>query len=83
MGLRPTWPPEALDSYPRDEAPEWVAKTAVARRCAQETRQFMPHQAVGELIGRVLARLCQCSGMSLEFGYSESRLRASIGPVRY
>jgi hypothetical protein len=31
----------------RDEAVEWAAKTAVACRCAQEVREFMPDPAVG------------------------------------
>ena len=31
----------------REEALEWAAKTAVACRCAQEVREFMPDSAVG------------------------------------
>ncbi len=31
----------------REEALEWAAKTALACRCAQEVREFMPDQAVG------------------------------------
>ncbi len=31
----------------REEALEWAAKTAAACRCAQEVREFMPDQAVG------------------------------------
>ena len=31
----------------REEALEWAAKTAVACRCAQEVREFMPDPAVG------------------------------------
>ncbi|HXG76816.1 MAG TPA: YciI family protein [Gaiellaceae bacterium] len=31
----------------RDEALEWAGKTAVACRCAQEVREFMPDPAVG------------------------------------
>jgi hypothetical protein len=30
-----------------EEALEWAAKTAVACRCAQEVREFMPDPAVG------------------------------------
>ena len=35
------------DVASRDEALEWAAKTAVACRCAQEVRKFMPDPAVG------------------------------------
>jgi len=31
----------------RDEALEWAAKIAVACRCAQEVREFLPDPAVG------------------------------------
>jgi hypothetical protein len=31
----------------REEALEWAAKTAVACRCAQEVREFMPDPTVG------------------------------------
>jgi hypothetical protein len=41
-----------VDVPSREEALEWAAKTAVACRCAQEVREFMPHPAVG-LIGNV------------------------------
>ena len=36
-----------VDVRSRDEALEWAAKTAVACRCAQEVREFMPDPAVG------------------------------------
>ena len=36
-----------VDVPSRDEAVEWAAKTAVACRCAQELREFMPDPAVG------------------------------------
>jgi hypothetical protein len=36
-----------VDVASRDEALEWAAKTAVACRCAQEVREFMPDEAVG------------------------------------
>ena len=36
-----------VDVPSRDEAVEWAAKTAVACRCAQEVREFMPDPAVG------------------------------------
>ena len=36
-----------VDVPSRDEALEWAAKTAVACRCAQEVREFMPDPAVG------------------------------------
>jgi hypothetical protein len=36
-----------VDVSSREEALEWAAKTAVACRCAQEVREFMPDQAVG------------------------------------
>jgi hypothetical protein len=36
-----------LDVSSREEALEWAAKTAVACRCAQEVREFMPDPAVG------------------------------------
>jgi hypothetical protein len=36
-----------VDVPSREEALEWAAKTAVACRCAQEVRQFMPDPAVG------------------------------------
>jgi hypothetical protein len=45
--------PEAIGGFwvvdvpSREEALEWAAKTAVACRCAQEVRQFMPDPAVG------------------------------------
>jgi hypothetical protein len=34
-------------SCPGEEALEWAAKTAVACRCAQEVREFMPDPTVG------------------------------------
>jgi hypothetical protein len=36
-----------LDVPSREAALEWAAKIAVACRCAQEVRQFMPDPAVG------------------------------------
>jgi hypothetical protein len=45
--------PEAVGGFwvadvsSRDEALAWAAKTAVACRCAQEVREFMPDPAVG------------------------------------
>jgi len=45
--------PEAIGGFwvvdvpSREEAMEWAAKTAIACRCAQEVREFMPDQAVG------------------------------------
>lgn len=36
-----------VDVPTREEALEWAAKTAVACRCAQEVREFMPDPAVG------------------------------------
>ncbi len=36
-----------VDVPSREEALEWAAKTAVACRCAQEVREFMPDPAVG------------------------------------
>jgi hypothetical protein len=36
-----------VDVASREEALEWAAKTASACRCAQEVREFMPDQAVG------------------------------------
>jgi hypothetical protein len=36
-----------LDTASREEALEWAAKIAVACRCAQEVREFMPDSAVG------------------------------------
>jgi hypothetical protein len=36
-----------VDVHTREEALEWAAKTAVACRCAQEVREFMPDPAVG------------------------------------
>jgi hypothetical protein len=45
--------PEAIGGFwvvdvpSRDEALDWAAKTAVACRCAQEVREFMPDPAVG------------------------------------
>ena len=36
-----------VDVHSREEALEWAAKTAVACRCAQEVREFMPDPAVG------------------------------------
>ena len=36
-----------VDVPSREEALQWAAKTAVACRCAQEVRQFMPDPAVG------------------------------------
>ena len=36
-----------VDVPSRDEAVEWAARTAVACRCAQEVREFMPDPAVG------------------------------------
>ena len=45
--------PEAIGGFwvadvpSREEALEWAAKTALACRCAQEVREFMPDPAVG------------------------------------
>jgi hypothetical protein len=45
--------PEAIGGFwvvevpSREEALEWAAKTAVACRCPQEVREFMPDPAVG------------------------------------
>jgi len=45
--------PEAVGGFwvvevpSREEALVWAAKTAVACRCAQEVREFMPDSAVG------------------------------------
>ena len=36
-----------VDAPSREEALQWAAKTAVACRCAQEVREFMPDPAVG------------------------------------
>src|SRR5512133_487909 len=36
-----------VDALSREAALEWAAKTAVACRCAQEVREFMPDPAVG------------------------------------
>jgi hypothetical protein len=36
-----------IDVPSRAEAVEWAAKTALACRCAQEVREFMPDSAVG------------------------------------
>ena len=36
-----------VDVPSREEALEWAAKTAVACRCPQEVREFMPDPAVG------------------------------------
>ena len=36
-----------IDAISREAALEWAAKTAVACRCAQEVREFMPDPAVG------------------------------------
>lgn len=36
-----------VDVPSRDQAVEWAVKTAVACRCAQEVREFMPDPAVG------------------------------------
>jgi hypothetical protein len=36
-----------LDAPSREAAVEWAAKIAVACRCAQEIREFMPDPAVG------------------------------------
>ena len=36
-----------LDTPTREAAVEWAAKIAVACRCAQEVREFMPDPAVG------------------------------------
>ena len=36
-----------VDVTSREQALEWAAKTAVACRCAQEVREFMPDPAVG------------------------------------
>ena len=36
-----------LDLPSREEAQEWAAKIAIACRCAQEVREFMPDPAVG------------------------------------
>ena len=45
--------PEAIGGFwvvdvpSRADALDWAAKTAIACRCAQEVREFMPDQAVG------------------------------------
>ena len=45
--------PEAIGGFcvvdvpSREEALEWAAKTAVACRCAQDVREFMPDPTVG------------------------------------
>jgi hypothetical protein len=36
-----------VDVPSREEALKWAAKSAVACRCAQEVREFMPDSAVG------------------------------------
>lgn len=36
-----------VDAPSREEALKWAAKIAVACRCAQEVREFMPDPAVG------------------------------------
>jgi hypothetical protein len=36
-----------IDVPSREEALKWAAKTAVACRCAQEVREFMPDPTVG------------------------------------
>jgi len=36
-----------VDVSSRDEALEWAAKIAVACRCAQDVREFLPDPAVG------------------------------------
>jgi hypothetical protein len=36
-----------IDAPSREEALEWANKIAVACRCAQEVREFMPDRAVG------------------------------------
>jgi hypothetical protein len=36
-----------VDVATRDAALEWAAKIAVACRCAQEVREFMPDPTVG------------------------------------
>ena len=36
-----------VDVPSREEAVEWAAKIAIACRCAQEVREFMPDPAVG------------------------------------
>jgi hypothetical protein len=36
-----------VDVPSREQALDWAAKTAVACRCAQEVREFMPDPAVG------------------------------------
>ena len=36
-----------VDAISREAALEWAAKTAVACRCAQEVREFMPDPTVG------------------------------------
>jgi hypothetical protein len=36
-----------VDAPSREEALEWAAKIAVACRCAQEVREFMPDPTVG------------------------------------
>jgi hypothetical protein len=33
-------------NFPEEEALEWAAKIAVACRCAQEVREFLPDPAV-------------------------------------
>ena len=36
-----------VDAPSREEALKWAAKIAVACRCAQEVREFMPDRTVG------------------------------------
>ena len=36
-----------IEAPSREEALEWANKIAVACRCAQEVREFMPDRAVG------------------------------------
>jgi hypothetical protein len=36
-----------VDVRSREEALEWAAKNAIACRCAQEVREFMPDPTVG------------------------------------
>ena len=57
-----------IDVASREEALKWAAKIAVACRCPQDVREFMPDPAVGN---SSVPRLGQRSQMSLEGGLSE------------
>ena len=44
---RPSADSRVVDAPSREEALKWAAKIAVACRCAQDVREFMPDPAVG------------------------------------